>query len=212
MFNTSKEDMKFFKADDSGIANDPHPQSSTRPEDRVFHLMHKATVDYLAGSHLIIAAQKLQTALLKNIEASPIADEWIEMDDLFKFVQSLVSYSTIGAVCGAKFQQMFPEFFGDFWTFNNKMPKLLLGWPRWTMPKAWQARDRCIATMKKWRTLCNEENFEGIAMIPRRWNYFSRMQGLSKHGVACSDLGILWGQVMTDNELIKRVLMVDLAG
>lgn len=63
MFNTSEQDMQIFVADNSGITHDPHPQSSTRPEDRVFYLMHKATVDCLAGSHLSIAAQKFQDAL-----------------------------------------------------------------------------------------------------------------------------------------------------
>lgn len=58
MFNTPKQDMMFFKADKSGITHDPHPQSSTRPEDRVFYLMHKATVDCLAGSHITFAAQR----------------------------------------------------------------------------------------------------------------------------------------------------------
>lgn len=196
MFNTPNEDMMFFKADDSGITHDPHPQSSRAPEDRVFYLMHKATVDCLAGSHLTIAAHNFQTALANRIESSPIANEWVEMDDLYNFVQPLISYSTVQAMCGAKFLQMFPEFIGDFWNFNNKMPKLLQGWPRWMLPKAWQARERCIAIMKKWRKLCNEENFDGNAMIPRRWSYFSKMQGLSERGVASSDLGILWGQVM----------------
>ena len=197
MFDTPKEDMMFFKADDSGITVDPHPQSSTRPENRVYHLMHKATLDCLAGSHLTIAARKFQAALATQIEASPIADEWIEMEDLFSFVQPLISYATVEAMCGANFLRMFPEFVGDFWNFNRRMPKLLQGWPRWMMPKAWKARDRCVQTMKEWRTLCDKETFDGNAMILQRWSYFSKMQGLSKHGVACSDLGILWGQVVT---------------
>ena len=182
--------MMFFKADNSGITNDPHPQSSRRPEDRVFHLMHKATVDCLAGPHLTIAARKFQTALVKNIEASSVAYEWIEKDDLFNFVRDLTSCSTIEAMCGAKFLQMFPGFTADFWNFDRRMP-------RWIIPKTWQGRDQCIAIMKKWRTLCNEEDFDGNAMITRRWSYFSKMEGLSDHGVACSDLGILWGSVMT---------------
>ncbi|KAL8811175.1 MAG: hypothetical protein Q9223_006229 [Gallowayella weberi] len=147
MFNTPKEDMLFFEADDSGITHDPHPRSATKIENRVFYLMHKATVDCLAGSHLTAAALAFQTALAER----------------------------------------------DFWMFNGTMPRLLQGWPRWMMPKAWQARDRCIAAMKKWRSMTDGFAFDGNAMIPRRWSYFSRMKELSEHGVACSDLGILWG-------------------
>ena len=197
MFDTPKRDMMFFRAEKSGITHDPHPQSSTKPEDRVFYLMHKATVDCLAGSHITIAAQKFQTALERRIDAVPVQDEWVEMDDLFSFLRPLVSLSTVEAMCGANFLKMFPDFIDSFWNFNSRMPKLLQGWPRWMMPKAWQARDQCISTMKQWRKMSDkenfEENFDGNAMILRRWSYFSKMQGLSEDGVACSDLGILWG-------------------
>ncbi len=197
MFDTPKQDMTFFRADKSGITHDPHPQSPTKPTDRVFYLMHKATVDCLAGSHITIAAQKFQAALERRIDAVPVRDEWVEMDDLFSFLRPLVSYSTVEAMCGANFLTTFPDFIDSFWNFNSRMPKLLQGWPRWMMPKAWQARDQCISTMKQWRKMSDkenfEENFDGNAMILRRWSYFSKMQGLSEDGVACSDLGILWG-------------------
>lgn len=189
--------MKFFEADKSGITHDPHPQSSTKPDDRVFYLMHRATVDCLAGSHVTIAAQRFESAMNRKIDALPIQDEWVEMDDLYSFLRPLTSYSTIEAMCGAKFLQAFPDFVDDFWNFNTRMPKLLQGWPRWMMPKAWRARDRCIATMKQWRKTVDKENFDGNAMMLRRWDYFSKMQGLSDDGVACSDLGILWGYVIS---------------
>ena len=193
MFDTPKKDMMFFKADKSGITHDPHAQSSTRPEDRVFYLMHKATVDCLAGSHITIAAQRFQTALKGRIAAVSVEEEWVEMDDLFHFLRPLISYSTIEAMCGANFLRTFPDFVDNFWSFNSRMPTLLQGWPRWMTPKAWQARDRCIRTMIQWRKVSNEDDFDGNAMILRRWSYFSKMRGLSETGVACSDLGILWG-------------------
>lgn len=100
-------------------------------------------------------------------------------------------------MCGANLVKMFPEFIDSFWNFNSSMPKLLQGWPRWMMPKAWQARDQCISTMKQWRKMSGKEgfekNFDGNVIILRRWSYFSKMQGLSDDGVACSDLGNLWG-------------------
>ncbi len=193
MFDTPKQDMEFFEADKSGITHDPHPKSSTRPEDRVFYLMHKATVDCLAGSHVTLAAQRFEAALNRRIGKLPIHQDWVEMDDLFSFLRPLISSSTVEAMCGANFLRDFPDFVNDFWNFNSKMPKLLQGWPRCLMSKAWLARDRCISTMKQWRKTVDKENFDGNAMMLRRWSYFSQMQGLSDDGVACSDLGILWG-------------------
>ena len=193
IFDTPKEDMIFFQDDRSGITHDPHPQSLTTPENRVFYLMHKATVDCLAGSYIATAGERFQSALKTRIEVLPIQNQWIEMDDLLAFLRPLISSSTIQAMCGASFLASFPDFVDCFWSFNSSMPRLLQGWPRWMMPKAWQARDRCISMMKQWRKISSESNFDGNAMMLRRWSYFSKMQGLSDHGVACSDLGILWG-------------------
>lgn len=79
---------------------------------------------------------------------------------------------------------------------------------KWLMPGAWVARDRCVETMKKWRKTSSEDNLNGNAMIPQRWEYFSKMTGLSEHVVACSDLGIFWGWAVSVfllcTQLLKR--------
>lgn len=193
MFNTPKKDMLFFEADDSGITHDPHPLSSTEQHNRVFFLMHKAAVDCLAGSNLTASSLAFQTALAERIHVQPVSSEWTEMNDLYDFLKPLISCSTIEVMCGPSFLRTFPGFVEDFWLFNTAMPRLLQGWPRWMMPKAWKARDRCIATMKNWRNVRDGATFDGNVMIPRRWSYFSKMKGLSEQGIACSDLGILWG-------------------
>lgn len=209
MFNTPDKDMQFFRADNSGITHDPHPNSSTRPEDRVFYLMHKATVDCLTGSHLVSSASSFQVALEKQIRDAPIGNERSEMPDLFKFLRPYISHSTVEAMCGSRFVTDFPKFVEDFWRFNSSMPKLLQGWPRWMAPKAWQARDRCIETMKSWRKSSqNSHHFSGNMMIPQRWNYFSKMHGMSEDGVACSDLGILWGSVSSTPSLPLPLLFL----
>lgn len=74
-FDTPKQYMMFFRADKSGITHDPQLQSSTRPEDRVFYLMHKATVDCLAGSHIAIATQKFHALLERRFKAVPVQDD-----------------------------------------------------------------------------------------------------------------------------------------
>ena len=194
MFATPKADMKVYESDDSGSTHDPHPESSVKPEDRVFHLVHKATADNLSGPQLKITAKRFKDALLQQIEASPITEEWTEMDDLFAFVRPMISRSTIQSMFGANFLRKFLEFFDDFLYFNQNMTKLLHRYPRWMVPKAWQARERCMAAMKKWRKDVQGKNdFEGNGMIAQRWAGFSKMKGLSDDGVAASDVGIIWG-------------------
>ena len=60
--------MLFFEADKSGITYNTHPQSSIRPEDHVFYLRRKATVDCLVGTYVIIATKKFQATLKRRIK------------------------------------------------------------------------------------------------------------------------------------------------
>ena len=202
MFNTSRKDMKFFHKDNSGLTHDAHPNSQVRPEDRIFYLMHKATVDFLAGPYLAATSRAFQTALRERINDDIlIGDDWIELPDLYTWLRPHISHATVKAMCGSFFLSLNPTFVQDFWKFDKAMPKLLQGWPRWMNPSAWQAREKCIEGMRRWRKLCDGPDtsapvdpvFPGNEMIRARWRYFSKMNGLSEEGIASSDLGILWG-------------------
>ncbi|KAL9124080.1 MAG: hypothetical protein Q9217_006553 [Psora testacea] len=150
MFDTPKKDMRFFEADDSGITHDPHPQSLRSPEDRVFYLMHKATVDCLAGSHMTIATQKFQSALRNRIAAVPVQSESLEMEDLYNFLRPLVSQSTIEAMCGVSFLKSFPEFADDFWMNSNSMPATF--WLFWNLVNDRSLLDRVTSEAEACRT------------------------------------------------------------
>lgn len=201
MFNTSKKNMEFFRADNSGLTHDPHPMSNVRPDDRIFYLMHKATVDCLAGPHLAATSRDFQTALKERIADVPVGDDWVEMPDLYTWLRPHISHATVKAMCGSCFLELNPTFVQDFWNFDKAMPKLLQGWPRWMHPSAWKAREKCIEGMRRWRKLSDGQSsssltdlaFPGNEMIRARWRYFAKMDRLSDEGVACSDLGILWG-------------------
>lgn len=190
MFGMSKQDLKFFEADNSGISRDPHPQSTSKY--RVHHFTYNSVIHGLSGSHLMVTGQKFQAALLRRIEAVPVQEEWLELDDLFGFLLPLISNATFEAICGAEFLTLFPQFAVDFWTFDRKMPRLAQGWPRWTMSKTWQARDRCLSVMKEWRRISKKENSDVNALYQRRWGFFSEVRGLSDDAIAGIDLGILW--------------------
>ena len=193
MFNTPRKDMAYIKKDRSGISHDPHPRSDTKPENRVFHHAFKATADYLTGPHMLITARNFQRAMQKRISMVPIQDRWTEMDDLLGFLRPLIAQSTVEAICGQTFVKRYPNFVENFYEFNGKVHAFLYGWPGFFMPKASRARERCISVLKDWRATTSEKDFDGNGMMTARWRYFSKMSGMSDYGVACQDLGILWG-------------------
>ena len=161
----------------------------------MFHHALKATADFLTGAHLAVTAQKLQHSMQRSIDAVPVQDAWIEMDDLLGFLRPLIAHSTVEAMCGTYFVRRFPDFVENFYEFNGQVHKLLYGWPRFLLPRAWYARERCISILKEWRATAIERDFDGNGMMTARWRYFSAMSGMSDYGIACQDLGILWGYV-----------------
>ncbi|KAL9577889.1 MAG: hypothetical protein Q9212_006081, partial [Teloschistes hypoglaucus] len=193
LFGTPRRDMICIRNDKSGSSHDPHPQSSTRPEDRIFHHMFKATVDTLTGVNLNVTASKFQLAMKRRIEEAPIQQEWVEMDDLFDFLRPLIANATVEAVCGTAFVEKYPDFVENFYAFNDKATTLLYGWPGFLMPRANRGRERCIAIMQEWRRTFDEQAFDGNPMMLHRWSYFSKVEGMSEYGVACQDVGIVWG-------------------
>ena len=192
MFGSSKQDMKYWHSDNSGITIDPHPQSLVKPENRGHHTMYHAISRGLTSCNLRIAGENFQAALQRRIDTVPVHNEWVEMDDLYSFLLPLISESTFTAMFGSRFLEIFPDFAENFWTFHRKMRKLAVGWPRWIMPKAWEARDYCLSALKQWRGIHEKEDSKVNALYQERWEFFSKTQGLSDDGAASSDLGITW--------------------
>ena len=184
--------MKYWISDNSGITIDPHPQSSVRPENRGHYTMFKAITHGLTSVNLRIAGEEFQAALQRRRDALPVHDEWVEMDDLYSFLLPLISESTYTAMFGSKFLEFFPNFPASFWTFHRTMRKLAVGWPRWIIPKASEARHQCLSALKQWRRIHKIENSKVNPLYEERWEFFSKTQGLSDDGAASSDLGILW--------------------
>ena len=78
MFASSKQDMKYWISDNSGITIDPHPQSPVRPENRGHYTMYKAITHGLTSVNLRVAGQEFQAALQRRIDALPVHDEWVQ--------------------------------------------------------------------------------------------------------------------------------------
>ncbi|KAL8657482.1 MAG: hypothetical protein Q9226_001876 [Calogaya cf. arnoldii] len=177
----------------TGSSHDPDAQSPARnPDQRVPYVMLKNTAEYLSGGNLTATAQRYQTAMRSQLASVPVEDEWIEMDDLFSFARRVVANSTCETMLGAKFLAQFPDFVDNFYAYNSRIRRLLQGWPRLLIPRAWGARERCIEIMRQWRKTLNVEEFDGSPMMLKRWSIFEKWN-ISDDAIAAQDLGILWG-------------------
>lgn len=206
MFKTPKDALKFYESDNSGINLQPHPDSNVMPEHRIYYHTHKATVDFLSGSHLKSLASSFQVNLRKRIHNSDIGYDWVDRPDLFLFLQSEIFYAALESLCGPHMLSLNPTFVEDFWNFDKGMIHLLKGYPRWLIPGSWSLREKCLDAVKKWHAFANEYGDEtmakadnaqdpiyGTKLMRARQDYFSKMSSMTADAIASADLGIIWG-------------------
>ena len=205
LFGTSKDVLEFYEFDDSGINTLPHPNSRIQPENRIHHITHKTTVELLAGKHLKSLARSFQHILKKRVSNLEVGSDWIDMPDLLSLLQSHMFSAAVEGMCGPYFLSLNPDFAQNFWDFDGYMPCILKGYPRFLKPAAWQARDKCLASVKKWHTylkqhdphgLVDMENVQdpyyGTTLMRARQNYSLKMKAMTADAIASADLGLIW--------------------
>ena len=204
LFGGPKECTGFYLADDSGIHDQPHPDSKVKPEHRIFYLTHKTIHDFFAGPGLPNFCRRFQKNLNQQISDTGVNQDWTEMPDLFAFLRDLMSRAAIEATLGPQLLRINPSFIQDLWKFDNSLPYLFRGLPSWLVPQAYAVRKRCLDTIKAWRKFA-EENFDdsciehdghdpyfGAPLMRWRNDYFSKIDALSGDAAASEDFGLIW--------------------
>ncbi|KAH9983420.1 hypothetical protein F4779DRAFT_640505, partial [Xylariaceae sp. FL0662B] len=144
--------------------------------------------------------------LRRNLDSFGIQEEWLELPDLYQFLQSYVFRSSVETIMGSKILNLNPSMTEDFWTFNYKIPAFLRCLPRWIIPKAYASRDRLLSGIKKWHAYANKhydvskmgpddpewEPFFRSKLVKARQQYALRMPQMNADARASEDLGLLF--------------------
>ena len=205
-----KHVISFYEADDSGMASVPRKKSRTAQQDRIHFHQARASQKFLAGEHMQHLASQYFGTLERNLEAVGLQEEtWAEFPDLFAFLQDHVSRSAIESIMGSKILELNPDLIENFWTFDNNVPLFLRCIPRLFMPRAYRARDRILASIKKWHAYGNKhsdcskigpddpewEPYFGAKLIRARQNYMLKMKRMDADSIASEDLGLMFAYV-----------------
>lgn len=206
-FHTPTAALKFWMADNSGASINPHPDSNVRPENRIYFHTNRSTHEFMAGKGLKLFANRFQDLLLKQVSKTNIGNEWLEMPDLYSFVQVTLSTAAVEALCGPALLKLSPTWIQDFWEFDKSLPKFLSRFPRLFAPAAYKARGRCLEGIKSWHKYA-QENFDesciepdgfdpffGSSLMRSRQKIWANMEPMDADAIASEDLGILWGYV-----------------
>lgn len=137
------------------------------------------------------------------------ADTVEKMGDmgLYAWLRDRMFRASTDALMGERLLQMYPELCTDFFEFDRYFLSLFFGFPRWTMPDAYQRRGMMITKLKDCHRRMSEES-GGLPMSPDNevpWepvfgSRFNRgrhisydLCGISADAKAGLDLGLLFG-------------------
>ena len=205
LFGTPKSVVPFYDADNSGIEMQPHPQSNIKPAHRVHHTVHVQVIKYLSGPGLKPMTNCLMENIGKQVSASGIGYEWLDMPDLFEFCQIKLLHAALDTMFGPYLVALNPNFVTDYWKFDKCTSYLLKGFPRCMVRGSWKAREKCLESLKRYNAYANKlhdgdgrqiyeglDPFFGTEFIRQRKEAFSRMEPMNADAIASEDLAIMW--------------------
>lgn len=207
VFGTPDHVVPLYSGDDSGQLLKPMPGSQVRPENRIRFFHTKASHQHLAGMNGIRLGERFMDILSRKLSTSTdIGTEWVELPDLWGFIQNLVFPVGTEALCGSFLLSHNPTLTEDFWAFDRSIPILLKGIPRWLHPGAYKSRDKMLNTIKKWHAFANEHSdlsktgpndpewdpYLGSKFVKARQRFLQEIEVMDADGRASEDLGLLF--------------------
>ncbi|KAF2971352.1 hypothetical protein GQX73_g2174 [Xylaria multiplex] len=207
LLGASQKVLSFYEADDSGMASKSRVGSKVRSEDRVYYFQLRTAHKYLSGQHLHALNERFMATLGRDLETTDISTDWVEYPDLYRFLQLMITHSSIETVFGTKLLELNPTFVEDFWEFETNAPQFLHAMPRWLIPSAFRVRDKLIKSFMRWHAYANshytisetnpdesdwEPNF-GSRLIRMRQDGLLKMEVMDAEACASEDLGLMFG-------------------
>lgn len=206
-FGYPRHSVEFYGADNSGHLAMPSPDSVVEPENRTFFINHRMLSTYLSGTSLAGITARFIEHFAKQIEEDEsIGDEWVEIPDLYDFMQNQVMSAAIKSMFGAHLLKLNPSFIKDFWAWNAKVGGLFMRIPRWLDPQAYILQARMLTSIKRWHNYAHEhfdcnrfgeedeewEPYFGSKFAKARQSQFLKWEKFDETARAASDLGIIW--------------------
>ena len=205
-FDVPEESRVLFAADDTGLRHRV-PQGHGPPikqKYRVDYLMHTFITQFLSGPSLAPLANRFTENLIKRLEAEDIGDGWKDLPDLWVFIRDHMFYASVTSMFGEQLFRIAPQFSEDFWNFEDRVPELAKGFPKWLNRCGIDARDKCLASVQNWGTYLKEQSnvtprldtvydpvFE-LDIVQKRHDAFAKIPSMSPKAITCEDLGLIW--------------------
>lgn len=79
-----------------------------------------------------------------------VGGEWVVLPDLYTWLREVVFRCGVASFYGENMLGLNPGLEKVFTEFDEGVPFLATGLPRWMRPRAFRARGECLAAVKRW--------------------------------------------------------------
>ncbi|PVH99415.1 cytochrome P450 [Periconia macrospinosa] len=198
LFGMPRPASELFLKDDSGYNSTPRKGSEVEPRNRICYRDRQLLTALLQGSEVSTMIERFTLRISRKFHDLPIGDEWMQLPDLFEFIQTHVTPATIESFCGQELTTVIdPHFVEKLWEFDRHAPILMKNIPRWISSSSYRARDNILNSLTRWRAwmegVSPERKIAGISEPMRNKIQLLDADGWSIRAIAASDLAFIWG-------------------
>jgi hypothetical protein len=188
MLGSPDETIQFYKND----------------EGKMDHVQMAHIRQHVTGTGLVQMSKKVYERLHENVsKIAPDDGSWLEVPDLFRFVQDQVTIAITETLMGTDILKEYPEMIEDQWTFMDRSIEIVMGLPRSIVSGAYNARDRLLDNLKRWNKKSEALRMEGKAnkiwdqhagsgLLQERQELYKRTEGFSEDARVSQILGLLF--------------------
>ncbi|KAL3296482.1 7-alpha-hydroxycholest-4-en-3-one 12-alpha-hydroxylase [Colletotrichum asianum] len=204
------KELQELYADQSGIDTTPAPgYEHMEAKHRIFFQIHKHVHAHFAGRSLEAITSKFiesfSSRMLGENAESKLSDQWLEQPDLHDLVRTEIFHAATEAFSGDHIFRLCPNLCKEFWEFDEALPSLISGTPKFLNGKALAARAVLLQNIKTWHKFARDtfdgndieavqaewEPIYGARIMRERQKMFKNIE-TSEDGSASYDLGLIW--------------------
>jgi hypothetical protein len=203
VFNMPTDAIKSYTLDTSGIQRKSSCDVPLR--NRIDYLTHQSFHKFLHGEKLLPLFDLWSALFVDQLKTLNISNEWVTIPDIMEYWLLPSTASMNRAFMGTMLDAINPNFHRDFLEFIPYGSRMMLGLPRWCLPRAHALQRSLTRDVRQWHAIARSRFQEsdikedgsdpwwGSEFIRDRHDFLQKVDSWDDDAIATSDFSLLWG-------------------
>ncbi|KAH9893770.1 putative cytochrome P450 [Xylariomycetidae sp. FL2044] len=150
LYRMNAAEVKRWEQDKSGVAKVPIPGTEDIPaRQRLWFNYEHIYAEYLGKpQYMRPLASRFFQDFGRTLERYP-SNDWTSIS-IRDFCRREVAEAAVGVLFGPDLIRETPDFIDRLWNFDQNIPMLILGPPRWINSKPYRAHDHYVTAVERW--------------------------------------------------------------